>query len=81
MSWFNSTCTLCSDGEEWCSAGLCSNCSEIRKIVSIYGVTRVLNTCKRVFVREEAALTNRTGAEERGKLEGVKTRSSNNNTD
>ena len=58
---FNYTCSLCGSQDEWC-ASLCSNCLEVKKIVDLYSIQKVVNTLKDVYVRETMPIEKRTNA-------------------
>ena len=36
---FNYNCVMCvNEDAEWCYSGLCTNCSELKKIIDLYGI-------------------------------------------
>ena len=58
---FNYTCSLCGCQDEWCYS-LCSNCLEVKKIVDLYSIQKVVNTLKDIYVRETTPIDKRTNA-------------------
>ena len=46
------TCILCDNPDEW-TRGLCTKCEEIKKVISLYGVDKVTETLKYVYIREQ----------------------------
>tara|TARA_R100000322_G_scaffold166969_1_gene134232 strand:- start:474 stop:743 length:270 start_codon:yes stop_codon:yes gene_type:complete len=54
-------CSLCKNEEEYCYVSpFCSACLETKKIISLYGIERVNETLKEVFVRKEEQTSKRT---------------------
>ena len=54
-------CSLCKNEEEYCYVSpFCSRCLETKKIISLYGIDRVNETLKEVFVRKEEQTKKRT---------------------
>ena len=45
------SCILCDDKTEW-TRGLCTKCSEIKKIIDLYKVDKVLESIKYIYVRD-----------------------------
>ena len=64
-------CCLC-DSDEWTTTGLCEICNEIAKIVACYNSKEILNTLRKVYLRDKEKCENKATAE---KIEKVKTRS------
>ena len=61
-------CYMC-DSSEWTTTGICSTCSEIRKIIACYDGEQVLATLQRVYLRDTDKCEKKT------ELEKVVTRS------
>ena len=59
---FNYNCVLCGNKDEWCHESLCSNCLELKKVIDLYGIQKVLNTTKSIYVREAEPIEKRTAA-------------------
>jgi hypothetical protein len=54
-------CSLCKNEEESCYiSAFCTKCLETKKIISLYGIDRVNETLKEVFVRKEDQTKKRT---------------------
>ena len=54
-------CSLCKNEEESCYISpFCTKCLETKKIISLYGIDRVNETLKEVFVRKEEQTKKRT---------------------
>ena len=62
-------CITCN---EWCgySTSYCENtaCEITRKLIGLYGITKIGETLQKVYVREEKAIENRTNNIESIKL-------------
>ena len=58
---FNYTCSLCGCQDEWCHS-LCTNCLEVKKIVDLYTIQKVVNTLKDIYVRETEPIEKRKSA-------------------
>lgn len=59
---FNYCCVMCGSKDEWCHQSLCSNCLELKKVIDLYGIQKVLNTTKSIYVREAEPIEKRTSA-------------------
>ena len=59
---FNYCCVMCGSKDEWCHDSLCSNCLELKKVIDLYGIQKVLNTTKCIYVREAEPIEKRTAA-------------------
>tara|TARA_R110001592_G_scaffold50510_1_gene156090 strand:- start:102 stop:290 length:189 start_codon:yes stop_codon:yes gene_type:complete len=52
------TCILCDNKDEW-TRGLCTKCEEVKKIVDIYGIDKVVESIKYIYVRDDEPIKNR----------------------
>ena len=60
---FNYNCLIClNEGGEWCYSGICSKCTELKKIVDLYGIDSINKTLKDVYVRDIEPIEKRTNA-------------------
>lgn len=60
---FNYNCVMCvNEANEWCYSGLCSKCSELKKIIDLYGIEQINKTLRDVYVREIEPIEKRTTA-------------------
>ena len=60
---FNYNCVMCvNEDAEWCYSGLCTNCSELKKIIDLYGIKQINKTLKDVYVRNIEPIEKRTTA-------------------
>ena len=46
-------CNLCNQSDEYVISNLCSKCNQIRKIIELYEVDKVLATLRFVYLRDE----------------------------
>jgi len=54
-------CSLCKNEEECCYiSSFCTKCLETKKIISLYGIDRINETLKEVFVRKDEQTVKRT---------------------
>ncbi len=53
------TCLLCDDKKEW-TRGLCTKCTELKKIVDLYDIDKVLESLKYIYVRDAVPIKSRT---------------------
>lgn len=53
------TCLLCDDKKEW-TRGLCTKCTELKKIVDLYDIDKVLESLKYIYVRDSVPIKSRT---------------------
>ena len=54
-------CSLCKNEEEYCYVSpFCSACLETKKIIALYGIDRVNESLREVFVRKEDQTKKRT---------------------
>ena len=49
------TCILCPDKTEW-TRSLCSKCMEIKKIIDLYSVEKVVESMKYIYVRDNTPI-------------------------
>ena len=60
---FNYNCIMClNESAEWCYSGLCSKCTELKKIIDLYGINQITKTLKDVYVRDIEPIEKRTTA-------------------
>lgn len=53
-------CYLCRNNEEWTRTGLCTECTAIKRIIDVYGVSVVKDSLHNIFVRDITPIENRT---------------------
>lgn len=59
----NYNCVLCPNPEnEWCYTNLCSKCTELKKIVDLYGINQINETLTNIYVRDIEPIKNRENA-------------------
>lgn len=60
---FNYNCVMCDNKDnEWCYSGICSKCSELKKIIDLYGIEQVNKTLSSIYVRDIEPIEKRTHA-------------------
>ena len=60
---FNYNCIMCLNEEkDWCWSGLCNKCTELKKIIDLYGIDCINKTLKNVYVRDLGPIEKRTNA-------------------
>ena len=52
------TCVLCGNKEEW-TRSLCNKCDNVKKIVDIYGIDKIAESLRYIYVRVEEPIKNR----------------------
>ena len=74
-------CNLCNQSDEYVISNLCSKCDQIRKIIELYDVEKVLSTLRFVYLRDQYdKIEKREGVEcKKNDDDKVKTRSQKKN--